>query len=75
MRDARAHPLPWSVPERLLNLRLIDLTGHRNPWMDGQAAKDFGIEITTTGYGSPTIELPKSVTVQLESFSFGVSST
>src|SRR6202035_5818159 len=44
------------------NLRLIASTGPRNASIDSQAAADFGIAVTATGYDStPTIEFTWSL--------------
>jgi phosphoglycerate dehydrogenase-like enzyme len=51
-------PLPRQVLERLPRLKLIASTGPRNASIDNSAAKEFGINVTATGYKStPTIEL------------------
>jgi phosphoglycerate dehydrogenase-like enzyme len=51
-------PLPRDIIERLPRLKLIASTGSRNASIDVAAAKERGIEVTATGYGSsPTVEL------------------
>jgi phosphoglycerate dehydrogenase-like enzyme len=55
-------PLPREVLQQLPNLRLIASTGPRNASIDSQAAADFGIAVTATGYDStPTIEFSWSL--------------
>jgi phosphoglycerate dehydrogenase-like enzyme len=50
-------PLTRAVIERLPRLKLIASTGARNASIDMEAAKERGITVTSTGYGSaPTIE-------------------
>jgi phosphoglycerate dehydrogenase-like enzyme len=51
-------PLPRDVIERLPRLKLIASTGARNSSIDAQAARERGITVASTGYGSsPTVEL------------------
>jgi phosphoglycerate dehydrogenase-like enzyme len=51
-------PLPRDVLQHLPKLKLIASTGPRNASIDMGAAKELGIPVTATGYGSsPTIEL------------------
>jgi phosphoglycerate dehydrogenase-like enzyme len=55
-------PLPREVLQQLPNLKLIASTGPRNASIDTQAATDFGIAVTPTGYDStPTIEFAWSL--------------
>jgi phosphoglycerate dehydrogenase-like enzyme len=51
-------PLPREIIQQLPRLKLIASTGSRNASIDVAAAKERGIEVTATGYGSsPTVEL------------------
>src|ERR1700730_17206549 len=51
-------PWPREVLQLLPRLKLIASTGSRNASIDMGAAKELGITVTATGYGSsPTIEL------------------
>jgi phosphoglycerate dehydrogenase-like enzyme len=43
-------PLPRQVLERLPRLKLIASTGPRNASIDNSAAKEFGIQVTSTSY-------------------------
>jgi phosphoglycerate dehydrogenase-like enzyme len=55
-------PLTRDILQQLPNLRLIASTGPRNASIDSQAAADFGIVVTATGYDStPTIEFSWSL--------------
>src|ERR1700731_69302 len=55
-------PLTRDILQQLPNLRLIASTGLRNASIDSQAAVDFGIAVTATGYDStPTIEFSWSL--------------
>src|SRR6201986_4363436 len=55
-------PLPREILQQLPNLKLIASTGPRNASIDSQAAADFGIAVTATGYDStPTIEFSWSL--------------
>src|SRR5690242_16621163 len=45
-------PLPRNIIERLPNLKLIALTGSRNPSIDVAAADDHGIAVVHSGYRS-----------------------
>jgi phosphoglycerate dehydrogenase-like enzyme len=55
-------PLTREILQQLPNLRLIASTGPRNASIDSQAAADFGIAVTATGYDStPTIEFSWSL--------------
>ena len=55
-------PLTREILQQLPNLRLIASTGPRNASIDSQAAVDFGIAVTATGYDStPTIEFSWSL--------------
>jgi phosphoglycerate dehydrogenase-like enzyme len=55
-------PLAREILQQLPNLRLIASTGPRNASIDSQAAADFGIAVTATGYDStPTIEFSWSL--------------
>src|SRR5580700_3740593 len=55
-------PLTREILQQLPNLKLIASTGPRNVSIDSQAAADFGIAVTATGYDStPTIEFSWSL--------------
>src|ERR1700756_3514192 len=55
-------PLTREILQQLPNLKLIASTGPRNASIDSQAAADFGIAVTPTGYDStPTIEFTWSL--------------
>jgi phosphoglycerate dehydrogenase-like enzyme len=55
-------PLTRVILQQLPNLRLIASTGPRNASIDSQAAADFCIAVTATGYDStPTIEFSWSL--------------
>ena len=55
-------PLTREILQQLPNLRLIASTGPRNASIDSQAAADFGIAVTATGYDfTPTIEFSWSL--------------
>ena len=55
-------PVTREIMQQLPNLRLIASTGPRNASIDSQAAADFGIAVTATGYDStPTIEFSWSL--------------
>src|ERR1700743_777567 len=45
-------PLTREILQQLPNLKLIASTGPRNASIDSQAATDFGILVTATGYDS-----------------------
>src|SRR6476469_10275541 len=45
-------PLPREILQRLPKLKLIASTGARNASIDMAAAKELGIAVTATGYGS-----------------------
>jgi phosphoglycerate dehydrogenase-like enzyme len=55
-------PLTRDILQQLPNLRLIAPTGPRNASIDSEAAAEFGIAVTATGYDStPTIEFSWSL--------------
>src|ERR1700691_2861248 len=55
-------PLTRDILQQLPNLRLIASTGPRNASIDSQAAADFGVAVTATGYDSTrTIEFTWSL--------------